>query len=182
MFLDILLLIFLIFAVIRGYQRGLIVGVFSFVAIVIGLAAAIKLSAVVADYLGENVKLSAQWLPVVSFVLVFLLVVVLIRLGANMLQRTVEWSMLGWVNRLGGIVFYSAIVLLVYSVLLFYASHLQLIKPETQEASSTYAWVAPWGPRVLGGIGEAVPFFRDMFAQLTDFFGGVANKLASTGS
>ena len=96
MFLDILLLIFLIFAVIRGYQRGLIVGVFSFVAIVIGLAAAIKLSAVVADYLGENVKLSAQWLPVVSFVLVFLLVVVLIRLGANMLQRTVEWSMLGW--------------------------------------------------------------------------------------
>lgn len=180
MFLDVLLVLFLVFACIKGYQRGLIIGVFSFIAILVGLAAAIKLSAVVAEYLGENVKLSAQWLPVVSFVLVFILVVILVRLGANLLQRTVEWGMLGWVNRLGGMLFYSALVLVVYSVLLFYSSELGLLKPETKEASVTYAWVEPWAPRVMNSMGTVVPVFRDMFAQLSDFFGSVADKLTST--
>lgn len=180
MLLDILLLIFLVFALVKGYQRGLIVGVFSFVAILIGLAAAIKLSALVADYLGENVKMSAQWLPVLSFVIVFLGVVLLVRLGANVLQRTVEMGMLGWVNRLGGMLFYAALVLVVYSVLLFYATEMELVTPEARENSLTYAWVEPWAPRVVGSFGEVVPFFKNMFADLKDFFGGVANELSKT--
>ncbi len=54
MFLDLVLVVILILAVIKGYQRGLIVGIFSFIAIIIGLAAAIKLSTVVADYIGKQ--------------------------------------------------------------------------------------------------------------------------------
>ena len=45
MILDLLLIVILIVAIIKGYQRGLIVGIFSFIAVIIGLAAAIKLSA-----------------------------------------------------------------------------------------------------------------------------------------
>ena len=103
MILDILAVIILIFAVIKGYQRGLIVGVFSFIAIIIGLAAALKLSAIAAGYIGKAINISDTWLPVISFAVVFIVVVLLVRLGANMIQKTVELSMLGWVNRLGGI-------------------------------------------------------------------------------
>ncbi|MCR6719352.1 MAG: CvpA family protein [Chitinophagaceae bacterium] len=179
MLLDILLLLFLVFAFIKGYQRGLIVGVFSFVAILVALAAAIKLSALVADYLGENVKISAQWLPVISFIIVFLAAVLLVRLGANILQRTIELGMLGWVNKLGGMIFYAALVLVVYSVLLFYATQLELITPETQEKSLTYAFVEPWAPRVVGSFGSVIPFFSDMFTDLKEFFGGVAENLST---
>ncbi|MGZ8516355.1 MAG: CvpA family protein, partial [Chitinophagaceae bacterium] len=128
MFLDLILIIILILAVIKGYQRGLIVGVFSFVAVIIGLAAAMKLSTVVAGYLGDTIKVSDGWLPVVSFVIVFILVVLLIRLGANMIQKTVEISTLGWLNRLGGILLYVAIYAMVYSVVLFYAEQLKLVQ------------------------------------------------------
>jgi hypothetical protein len=31
----------------------------------------------------------------------------------------------------------------------------------------------------MNGVGNVVPVFRDMFAQLSDFFGGVAEKLSS---
>ena len=57
MLLDIILLVLLILAVIKGYQRGLIVGVFSLIAIIVGLAAASKLSTVVAEYIGKAVKI-----------------------------------------------------------------------------------------------------------------------------
>ncbi len=180
MIIDILILILLVWAIIKGFRRGLIVGVFSFLAILIGLAAAVKLSAVVADYLGENVKVSAQWLPVLSFAIVFLVVVLLIRLGANLLEKTVELGMLGWVNKLGGMIFYSALVLLVFSVVLFYCTELGIFSPQMQENSITYKWVSPYAPKVVDGMGEVVPIFKNMFADLKTFFGGVADNLETT--
>src|SRR5688572_17876490 len=131
MLIDIIFAVILVLAVIKGYQRGLIVGLFSIVAIIIGIAAAMKLSAVVAGYIGRAVKVSEEWLPVISFIAVFIVVILLIRLGAKAIERTVEVAMLGWVNKLGGIILYAAIYTLVFSVLLFYAEQMHLIKPET---------------------------------------------------
>jgi membrane protein required for colicin V production len=178
MFLDLLFVIILVLAIVKGYQRGLIVGIFSFVAVIVGLAAAIKLSAVVAGYIGDTIKVSNEWLPVISFTVVFILVVLLIRLGANMIQKTVEISMLGWVNRLGGILLYIAIYGMVYSVVLFYAEQLKLLQPDTIEKSVTYSYVQPWGPKIINGFASVVPFFKGMFTELESFFDGVAQKMA----
>ncbi len=178
MFLDLVLIIILILAIVKGYQRGLIVGVFSFVAIIIGLAAAMKLSTVVAGYIGQAIKVSDEWLPVISFAVVFILVVLLIRLGANMIQKTVEISMLGWVNRLGGILFYITIYGMVYSIVLFYAEQLKLLQPDTIEKSATYSYIQPLGPKVINGFGSVVPVFKGMFTELQSFFDGVAQKMA----
>lgn len=178
MFLDLLFVIILVLAIVKGYQRGLIVGIFSFVAVIIGLAAAIKLSAVVAGYIGDTIKVSNEWLPVISFAVVFILVVLLIRLGANMIQKTVEISMLGWVNRLGGILLYIAIYGMVYSVVLFYADQLKLLQPDTIEKSVTYSYVQPWGPKIINGFASVVPVFKGMFTELESFFDGVAQKMA----
>ena len=177
MLLDIILLVLLILAVIKGYQRGLIVGVFSLIVIIVGLAAAIKLSTVVAEYIGKAVKISDTWLPVISFAVVFILVVLLIRLGANMLQKTVEIALLGWVNRLGGILLYIAIYLIVYSVILFYVEQVNLIQPATLQNSVSYTFIQPWGPRVINGFASVIPFFKGMFTELQSFFEGVAQKL-----
>jgi membrane protein required for colicin V production len=170
-----------VFAVIKGFQRGLIVGIFSFVAVIVGLAAAIKLSALVADYLGETTNVSKQWLPVLSFLIVFIGVVLLIRLGANLLQKSVEAVMMGWANRLGGIVFYVAIYTIVYSILLFYATQLKLLSPETSEKSVVYGIISPWGPAIIDGIGTVLPFFKNMFRELEDFFERGAGELQGNG-
>ena len=64
MIIDIVLLILTIGAIVKGLQRGLVVAVFSLIAWIVGLAAAMKLSAVVADRLKDSVNLSARWLPI----------------------------------------------------------------------------------------------------------------------
>jgi membrane protein required for colicin V production len=178
MFLDLVLVIILILAVIKGYQRGLIVGLFSFIAVIIGLAAAMKLSAVAANYIGNAVNISNKWLPVISFAVVFIGVVLLIRLGANLIQKTVEITMLGWVNRLGGVLLYAAIYIIVYSVVLFYAEQVKLVQQATIDKSVTYAFVQPWGPKAVNTFAVVVPVFKDMFAELSSFFDGVAQKLS----
>ena len=178
MLIDIIFAILLVLAVVRGYQRGLIVGVFSLVAIVIGLAAALKLSAAVAGWIGRSVNVSTQWLPILSFALVFLGVILLVRLGANAIEKTVEVAMMGWVNRLGGILFYLAIYVIVFSVVLFYAEQVKVLSPEAIHSSVSYSYVQPWGPRAIEGFGKVVPVFKDMFAQLEDFFGKLSHQVA----
>lgn len=178
MLLDIIFAVVLVLAVLQGYKRGLIVGLFSFVAVIIGLAAALKLSAVVAVQIGKAVKVSEEWLPLVSFIVVFLVVILLIRLGAKAIERTVETVMLGWVNKLAGVIFYVAIYMIIFSVLLFYAEKMQLLQPATISQSVTYSYVQPWGPRVINGIGTLVPFFKDIFSDLEAFFTNVSHKIS----
>ena len=126
MLLDLLFAVIIVLAILRGYQRGLVVGLFSLVAVIIGLAAAMKLSTVVAAYIGSAVKVSDQWLPIISFAVVLLIVILLIRLGARAIEKTVELAMLGWVNKIAGIILFAAIYIVVFSVLLFYAEQMKL--------------------------------------------------------
>ncbi|MBC7830246.1 MAG: CvpA family protein [Chitinophagaceae bacterium] len=174
---DLIFLVVIVIAAIKGIQRGFIVAIFSIVAIVIGLAAAVKLSTVAADYLNDSVNISARWLPVISFILVFLLVVVLVRLGANLLQKTVEIAFLGWLNKLVGSILYVLLYTIVFSVLLFFANQLHLIQEETIRDSRVYAWVEPIGPYVIDGIGKILPFFKDMFQELKAFFENISTGL-----
>ena len=177
MILDIIVAVILILAIIKGYRQGLIVALFSFIAFIIGLAAALKLSVVVAGYIGKAVNVSDKWLPIISFAVVFLIVVLLVRLGAKFIQKTVELAMLGWVNRVGGILLYAGLYILIFSVLLFYADQMNFIKPETKTGSVTYSYIQPWGPKLMEGLGKIIPIFKGMFEDLEDFFDSVSKQV-----
>ncbi len=177
MIIDLIFAVIVILAIFKGYRRGLIIGIFSFVAVIIGLAAAVKLSVIVAHLLSDSVNISQRWLPVISFILVFIVVVLLVRLGANLIQRSLEVAMLGWLNRLGGIVFYLAIYIAVFSVLLFYAEKVRLISEDAMTKSATYYFLSPIGPRAINFLGVLVPFFQNMFQELTKFFEGISHKM-----
>ncbi|MGB3006942.1 MAG: CvpA family protein [Chitinophagaceae bacterium] len=178
MLLDFIFAIIIVFAIYKGYQRGLIVGLFSLAAVIIGIAAAMKLSAVVAGYIGKAVKVSDQWLPVISFIIVFIFVLLLVRLGANLIEKLAESILLGWANKLGGILLYAVIYTIIFSVLLFYAGQLSLLKPEMINKSVTYSFIQPWGPKVIDGFGSIVPIFKDLFGELESFFGGIAKEIS----
>lgn len=177
MIIDIVFAIIMVIAILKGYQKGLIIAVFSIVAFIIGLAAALKLSTVVAGWLKDSTSLSAKWLPFISFALVFLGVVLLVRLGAKLIEKSFQAVLLGWVNRLGGIVFYAALYIIIFSIFLFYAEKVQLLKPSTIASSQTYSFIQPWGPKVIDGFGKVIPIFKDMFEDLSNFFGGVSSDL-----
>ncbi len=147
MIIDIVFIIMLIMAVIKGWQRGLVIAVFSVIGLIVGIVAAMKLSALVAEWLKDSTSISAKWLPFISFTVVFIGAVLLIRLGANLLESTLEVALLGWANKLGGILLYIIIYTLAYSVLLFYAAQLKFINAESIHQSVTYAYIQPLGPR-----------------------------------
>ena len=178
MLIDLIFAVILVLSILKGYQRGLVIGLFSLVAVIIGLAAAMKLSTVVAGYISEAVKVSEEWLPIISFAVVFLIVLLLIRLGARAIEKAIEVVLLGWVNKIGGIILFTAIYITVFSVLLFYAEQMKLLQADTIDKSVTYSFVQPWGPKAMNGFGSIVPIFKDMFSELEQFFDGVAKEIS----
>lgn len=178
MLIDFTFAALLILAIIKGYQKGLILAIFSILAFIVGLAAALKLSTIVAAYLKDSISVSAKWMPFIAFALIFLIVVVLVRLGAKLVEKTFQAVLLGWVNRIGGILLYAALYLIILSIFIFYAEKLQLLQPASIQSSVTYKFIQPWGPKLMDNIGSLIPFFKDMFTQLGDFFNSLSNKIS----
>jgi membrane protein required for colicin V production len=176
MFIDVVFLILMLLAIFKGISRGFIVAVFSLLAFIIGLAAALKLSATVADHLHRKMDLSGYWLPVLSFLLVFIAVIFIVRWGAALIKKVISFAFLGWIDTLLGIILYAIMYLMVYSIVLFYATRIGLISPDAQLASKTYSYIEPFGPTVIKALGKVVPFFSNMFSELSSFFEGVSKK------
>ena len=182
MLIDLIFVVMLLWAVFKGYTKGFIIAVFSLLALVVGVAAAIKFSAVTASWLKSSIHAGTKWLPIIAFIGVFLVVVLLVRLGAKALEKTVELAMLGWANRLAGILLYIVLYMVLLSVGLFYAEKIHLIADKTIADSKTYPFIRPWGPRVVDGIGRVIPFFSNMFHELEAFFAHVSDKIPPPGT
>jgi membrane protein required for colicin V production len=178
MMIDIIFIVLMLVAVFRGMQRGLLVAIFSVVACIVGLAAAVKLSAVVADHLKADAHIHSKWLPILAFILVFVAVVFLVRWMANLIETALDFAFMGWLNKLGGVVLYVALFIAVYSIVLFYGTHAHIISQQTIASSKVYKFIEPWGLAVIDGIGKLVPIFKNMFIELEEFFSDLAKKAA----
>ncbi len=177
MFIDIVFLLLMVLAVLKGMRNGFVVAVFSFFAVLIGLAAAMKLSVLVAGWLESSTHVATAWLPFLSFLLVMIGVIFLVRLGALFIQSAMEMVLLGWLNKMAGIVLYAALYTTLLSVVIFYAEKMHWLKPDVLLNSRTYVFIAPWGPKAISIFGMVVPFFKDMFEELSKFFGNIGQQV-----
>lgn len=170
MIIDLVFLLLMLYASFKGLRKGFIVALFSVIGFIAGLAAAIKLSAIVASKLSQNVNATGRWLPALSFLLVFIVVVLLVNLGARLIQKTFEMAMLGWINRIAGIILFAVLYSILLSIFLFYAVQLHFIKEDSIASSQIYQYIQPLGPNVINSLGSIIPIFKNMFTSLQSFF------------
>jgi membrane protein required for colicin V production len=143
MLIDILFLVMMVIAVFKGMRNGLIVALFSIIGWIVGLYAAFMFSGLAETYLKGVLNLSPRVLSIIAFVLIFSLVVLLINLGARIIEKVIGLTPIGWLNRLGGIFFYVLLYALIFSVMIYFAEKVRLVSEETVSSSKVYPWVKP---------------------------------------
>lgn len=173
--IDIAFFAVMAMAIFKGFSKGFVVAVFAFFALLIGLAAALKLSVVVTHYI-QNYTGIIKWLPIISFILVFVIVVFIVKIVARIIEKALALAMLGWLNIIGGILVYALIYGIIFSVVLFYAEKMYLISPEMIKSSFMYPHVSPWGPRTIEFIGKIIPAFKGLFVELQNFFEKIGDQ------
>ena len=176
MIIDLLFFILMLLGIFKGLKKGLILSMFSFAGFFFAILAAVKLSAIVANRISTDTGYT-RWLPALSFLAVFLIVIILVNLTAKLLQHTAEWVMLGWLNRIGGILFHLLIYGILFSIILFYAVQLNLVSKAQTEHSAVFPLIYPLAPAFINTIGKIVPLFQGLFSQLEHFFEAVSDKM-----
>jgi len=159
MFIDAIFCSLIFLAIIKGYTKGLVLAVFSFAAIILGLLLALKLSTTVSLWLQKSTNISNYWLPFISFALIMLGVVLLAKIGAKIIEKSLQLVMLGWLNKLAGIFLFASLYIIILSIVLFYFDRLGFIKPETFATSKSYFLIKPWAPKFIEILGDTKHFF-----------------------
>ena len=151
--LDILLIIPLLVMAYRGFTRGLIIGLATLVALVLGIWAGIRFTDVASVFVGQVIHVNEKLLPVITFTIIFFLILLIVHLFGRMLEKLVNLVALGWLNKLLGGIFGIAKAALLLSVLLYLISafdrHEKLITPTAKENSFLYKPIASIVPRLL---------------------------------
>ncbi len=152
-YLDIIFLVPLLFALYRGFRKGIIHMVASLAALVLGIFGAIKLRPLFASLLDSLFDISPDYMNVIAFSVAFVSIVLLIHLVAFVVEKLIKAVALNLVNRLLGMGFGLLVTAFVISMILWPVNQVneekQLIKPERIERSLLYRPLSAFAPAVF---------------------------------
>lgn len=150
--LDWSLLLLLVLAAVKGFQRGFIIELAALLAVVLGIWVAVHVSDVVAAAVGidaENVAL--------AFLFTFLGVLLAVHLLARFLTTLIDLAQLGLPNKLAGVVFgvvRSAFVLSITLNLLVGYTEGGMPPAAARSGSSLYAPLRSFAPLLIPALGD----------------------------
>jgi len=144
-FLDIIILVPVVWFGWQGFRRGLIIELATLAALVLGIYAAIYFSGIAANYLEENFTLSTESATNLSYILTFLLVFIIVFIIGKVLEKVVDVIALGLLNKIVGAVFGAAKAVILVSIFLAIINHYngKLISEEKKNGSFFYGYIAP---------------------------------------
>ena len=103
--LDIILLICFIPALIQGIRKGFIAQAISIVSIIAGIWTSARFADVVSAWIGQFITASEQVLKLVAFSIILVIVFLVLAAVGKLLEGMFKLVMLGWLNKLLGVVF-----------------------------------------------------------------------------
>jgi membrane protein required for colicin V production len=157
--LDILILVPMIWGAFKGLVKGIVAEGLSIIGIIGGLFIANKFSGLLAETLNWNNRFSGILAFVVLMAFVLLLVYVIIRV----MNKSLETIKLQWLNKLGGMVFGAIKWALVFSVVLYLWDLIDeaypVFKSNTKKESKLYPIVSAIGKKTASLNYEPIKAF-----------------------
>ena len=102
---DIILLICFIPALIQGIRKGFIAQATSIISIIVGIWTSARFADILGGWIGQWITASEQVLKVVAFAIILIVVILALAALGKLLEGMFRLVMLGWLNKLLGVVF-----------------------------------------------------------------------------
>ena len=157
--LDIILLICFIPALVQGIRKGFIAQAISIISIIVGIWASARFADVVAAWVAQYITASEQVMKVVAFALILIVVFFLLGLLGKALEGIFNFVLLGWLNKLLGVVFALLKTALIVGLVIMAFSSLNdtfhLVKEEVLNQSVLY-------PPLKKVAFDVFPYIKDM--------------------
>jgi membrane protein required for colicin V production len=154
--LDIIIGLLLIYGLYKGIKNGLFVELASLVALVAGLYGAIHFSNIVGEYLSKNMEWDERYMNTASFLITFILIVIVVNMAGKLLTKIADFAMLGLLNKIAGGIFGVLKVAVILGALMIFFdrtnNQLGFIKQESIDESKLYTPVKEIGALVFSKV------------------------------
>lgn len=154
--LDIIIGLLLIYGLYKGIKNGLFVELASLVALVAGLYGAIHFSYIVGEYLSKNMDWDERYMNTASFLITFIIIVIVVNMAGKLLTKIADFAMLGLLNKIAGGIFGALKVAVILGALLIFFdrtnNQLGFVKQESIDESKLYTPVKEIGSLVFSKV------------------------------
>jgi membrane protein required for colicin V production len=156
--IDATIVIILILSAVMGFINGFVKEVASLAALIFGIWGAIKFSTYTAEKLYDYFDMTGRYVGIISFIVTFMLIVVVIHFIGILANKIVDAASLGFVNRLFGIAFGLIKSVLIMSVFFAVFGAIDAQKPflprDRIEESIFFNPISDIAPAIFPIIGE----------------------------
>lgn len=151
--IDLVFAILLLWSAYRGFTKGFIVQLATLAALLLGILGAVLFSDLTSSLIIKKFEISGQYLPILSFAVTFIVIVIAVHLFAKMLNKLIDAIALGIVNRLLGVLFSllkTAFIVSIILVLINKADNkFNFIPDDTKENSFLYKPLSNFAPMIF---------------------------------
>ena len=162
---DILILIPLGYAAWKGFQHGIIIEVFTLLALLVGIYAGIHFSDVTANWMKNSLGWDSEYLPAIAFTISFLGIGAMVYFAGKMIEQVVKVTNLAPINKAFGIVF--AVLKMTYFVSVFlvllesYDEKGDFLPPSMKEKSLLYNPILKVSTTTIPALKESTLFVKN---------------------
>ena len=156
--LDILLAVPMIWGLYKGLTSGFIMEAARLVALIAGVSLAVTFVYEVSEYLYRNTELTNEFLPIISFAVIFVGVVLLVHLFAKAIEKLAKAIALGWANKAAGALFGVFRMTFMLSIVIMMLTRFEFLdkfnRGETAKQSVLYPLVTDLVPTIIPEINK----------------------------
>lgn len=164
-YLDIILTIPLLWGLYKGIIKGFVKELAALIAIIAGIYGAIGFTDNVHPYLKEQFAIESYFLPIISFAITFIIIVLTVKLVGFIIDKIVNAVDLGIISRLLGGVFGVLKTAFIISALLLIINtfdyYLKLIPKEQKKQSVLYKPISNIIPSIMPNVKDGDSLIKE---------------------
>jgi membrane protein required for colicin V production len=158
-FIDILILIPVLWGFWRGFMKGVVMEIGTLVAFFLGVWGGMKFSDLLAGWIRDWFDSQSPYIPLIAFAVIFVGILMLVFAVAKFIEKAMEKSTMSVFNKIAGGIFGCFKFILILSVLFFVIDAIEksitVIPPKVKDNSLLYRPVATVAPKVIPGLRDS---------------------------
>ncbi|KYG78144.1 CvpA family protein [Roseivirga spongicola] len=166
--LDIILLIPLVFGAVLGFRKGLLLEIFGVLAFVLAIIGGFKLMETGMVYLSEYFEDFDQLLPFISFLVIFLAIIILVNMLGKLLKKMIDLTLLGGFDKFAGAILGLVKWAIGVSILLWLVNNFGIELPGQEEELVLYPFLTELGPKLIASLDVVLPFAQEMLDSIKE--------------
>jgi len=151
-----------------GFRKGLLLEIVGILAFVLGIIGGFKLMELGMTYLEGYMEDFDHLLPFVSFLIIFLAILLLVNLLGKAVKKVLDMTLLGGVDKFAGAIVGVAKWAIGLSLILWLTHHFGIQLPGQDEDLVLYPYLTDLGPNLIQSLSVVLPFAEEMIDSIKE--------------